>query len=34
MFWSENACLKCLNLIIIRFDGSVSENLKGTFAKE
>ena len=29
VFWfgSEKVCLKCVNLLIMRFDGSVIENL-------
>ena len=33
-FCSEKGCSKCVNLLIMRFDGSVSENLWGDFLPE
>ena len=30
-FFSEKSCSKCVNPLIMRFNGSVSENLRGDF---
>ena len=34
VFFSEKSCFKCLNMLIMRFDGSVYENLRGDFLEK